>query len=31
VGGLSALLSTTVYYRKMTIEVFEKAGLRDKV
>ena len=29
--GLSALLSTTVYYQKVTIEEFEKAGIRDKV
>lgn len=29
--GFSALLSTTVYYQKVTIEEFEKAGLRDKV
>lgn len=29
--GFSALLSTTVYYQKVTIEEFEKAGHRDKV
>ena len=29
--GFSALLSTTVYYQKVTIEEFEKAGCRDKV
>ncbi len=29
--GFSALLSTTVYYQKVTIEVFVKAGHRDKV
>ncbi len=29
--GFSALLSTTVYYQKVTIEEFEKAGLRNKV
>ena len=29
--GFSALLSTTVYYQKVTIEEFEKAGIRDKV
>ena len=29
--GFSALLSTTVYYQKVTIEEFEKAGLRGKV
>ena len=29
--GFSALLSTTVYYQKVTIEEFVKAGLRDKV
>ncbi|MFQ5994929.1 MAG: corrinoid protein [Acidiferrobacterales bacterium] len=29
--GFSALLSTTVYYQKVTIEEFEKAGFRDKV
>lgn len=29
--GFSALLSTTVYYQKITIEEFEKAGHRDKV
>ena len=26
-----ALLSTTVYYQKVTIDEFEKAGMRDKV
>lgn len=29
--GFSALLSTTVYYQKVTIEEFRKAGHRDKV
>lgn len=29
--GFSALLSTTVYYQKVTIEEFVKAGLRDHV
>jgi 5-methyltetrahydrofolate--homocysteine methyltransferase len=29
--GFSALLSTTVYYQKVTVEEFRKAGLRDKV
>ncbi len=29
--GFSALLSTTVYYQKVTIEEFEKAGHRSKV
>jgi 5-methyltetrahydrofolate--homocysteine methyltransferase len=29
--GFSALLSTTVYYQKVTVEEFEKAGLRGKV
>jgi 5-methyltetrahydrofolate--homocysteine methyltransferase len=29
--GFSALLSTTVYYQKVTIEEFQKAGHRDKV
>ena len=29
--GFSALLSTTVYYQKVTIEEFVKAGLRKKV
>jgi 5-methyltetrahydrofolate--homocysteine methyltransferase len=29
--GFSALLSTTVYYQKVTIDEIEKAGLRDKV
>lgn len=29
--GFSALLSTTVYYQKVTIEEFEKAGHRGKV
>lgn len=29
--GFSALLSTTVYYQKVTIEEFEKAGHRKKV
>ena len=29
--GFSALLSTTVYYQKVTIEEFEKVGHRDKV
>jgi len=29
--GFSALLSTTVYYQKVTIEEFRKAGYRDKV
>jgi 5-methyltetrahydrofolate--homocysteine methyltransferase len=29
--GFSALLSTTVYYQKVTIEEFVKAGHRDKV
>lgn len=29
--GFSALLSTTVYYQKVTIEEFEKSGHRDKV
>ena len=29
--GFSALLSTTVYYQKVTIDEFEKAGHRDKV
>ena len=29
--GFSALLSTTVYYQKVTIEEFVKAGLRNKV
>lgn len=29
--GFSALLSTTVYYQKVTIEEFAKAGHRDKV
>ncbi len=29
--GFSALLSTTVYYQKVTIEEFQKAGLRGKV
>ena len=29
--GFSALLSTTVYYQKVTIEEFEKAGFRNKV
>ncbi len=29
--GFSALLSTTVYYQKVTIEEFEKAGHRQKV
>jgi 5-methyltetrahydrofolate--homocysteine methyltransferase len=29
--GLSALLSTTVYYQKVTIEEFQKAGHRNKV
>ncbi len=29
--GFSALLSTTVYYQKVTIDEFEKAGLRGKV
>jgi 5-methyltetrahydrofolate--homocysteine methyltransferase len=29
--GFSALLSTTVYYQKVTIEEFEKAGIRDRV
>jgi 5-methyltetrahydrofolate--homocysteine methyltransferase len=29
--GFSALLSTTVYYQKVTIEEFEKAGLRGRV
>lgn len=29
--GFSALLSTTVYYQKVTIEEFQKAGHREKV
>ena len=29
--GFSALLSTTVYYQKVTIEEFVKAGHRDKI
>ena len=29
--GFSALLSTTVYYQKVTIEELEKAGVRDKI
>jgi len=29
--GFSALLSTTVYYQKVTIEEFQKAGLRKNV
>ncbi len=29
--GFSALLSTTVYYQKVTIDELDKAGLRDKV
>jgi len=29
--GFSALLSTTVYYQKVTIEEFQKAGHRNKV
>jgi len=29
--GFSALLSTTVYYQKVTIEEFQKAGFRDNV
>jgi len=29
--GFSALLSTTVYYQKVTIEEFAKAGIRDNV
>lgn len=29
--GFSALLSTTVYYQKVTVEEFRKAGLRGKV
>ena len=29
--GFSALLSTTVYYQKVTIEEFQKAGFRDRV
>jgi len=29
--GFSALLSTTIYYQKVTIEEFVKAGLRKKV
>ncbi|MEE8211970.1 MAG: corrinoid protein [Acidiferrobacterales bacterium] len=29
--GFSALLSTTVYYQKVTIDEFEKAGFRNKV
>ncbi len=29
--GFSALLSTTVYYQKVTIEEFKKSGHRDKV
>ncbi len=29
--GFSALLSTTIYYQKVTIEEFTKAGLRSKV
>ena len=29
--GFSALLSTTVYYQKVTIEEFQNAGHRDKV
>ncbi len=29
--GFSALLSTTIYYQKVTIDEFEKAGHRDKV
>ncbi len=29
--GFSALLSTTVYYQKVTIDEIEKAGLRDNV
>ena len=29
--GFSALLSTTVYYQKVTIEEFVKAGMRDNV
>jgi 5-methyltetrahydrofolate--homocysteine methyltransferase len=29
--GFSALLSTTVYYQKVTIEEFIKAGIRDNV
>jgi 5-methyltetrahydrofolate--homocysteine methyltransferase len=29
--GFSALLSTTIYYQKVTIEEFVKAGLRNKV
>lgn len=29
--GFSALLSTTVYYQKVTIDEFRKAGHRDKV
>ena len=29
--GFSALLSTTVYYQKVTIDEFQKAGHRDKV
>lgn len=29
--GMSALLSTTIYYQKVTIEEFVKAGLRDKL
>jgi 5-methyltetrahydrofolate--homocysteine methyltransferase len=29
--GFSALLSTTVYYQKVTIDEFKKAGHRDKV
>src|SRR5687768_12222540 len=28
--GFSALLSTTIYYQKVTIEEFAKAGLRNK-
>jgi 5-methyltetrahydrofolate--homocysteine methyltransferase len=29
--GFSALLSTTVYYQKVTIEEFQKAGFRKNV
>jgi 5-methyltetrahydrofolate--homocysteine methyltransferase len=29
--GFSALLSTTVYYQKVTIEELQKAGVRDKI
>lgn len=29
--GFSALLSTTIYYQKVTIEEFAKAGVRNKV